>query len=68
MARGVQQVKRQRPLLRFARPGQESRLADALAAEERRERQADARYWAPLRSELEALRLERVRRATNQSQ
>jgi hypothetical protein len=61
-------LKQQRPLLRLARPGQESRLADALAAEERRERQADARYWAPLRSELEALRLERVRRARNQSQ
>ena len=54
-----------RPLLRLARSGQASRLAVALAAEERRERQADARYWAPLKSELEAVRLERVRRATN---
>jgi hypothetical protein len=61
-------LKQQRPLLRLARPGQESRLADALAAEERREREADARYWAPLRSELEALRRERVRRATTQPQ
>ena len=56
-------LKQRRPLLRMARPGRESRLADALAAEEKRERRADARYWAPLKSELEALRLERVRRA-----
>jgi hypothetical protein len=55
-------LKEGRPLLRMARPGQESRLADALAAEERHEREADARYWAPLKSELEALRLGRVRR------
>jgi len=61
-------LKQRRPLLRIARPGQESRLAAALAAEERRERQADARYWAPLKSELEALRLERVRRATKAPQ
>jgi hypothetical protein len=55
-------LKTRRPLLHLARRGQEPRLADALAAEERRERRADARYWAPLKSELEALRLERVRR------
>ena len=58
-------LKQRRPLLCMARPGQQSRLADALAAEERRERQADVRYWAPLKSELEALRLERVRRPAN---
>ena len=56
-------LEKRRPLLRTARPGQETRLADALAAEERRERQADARHWAPLKAELEALRRERVRRA-----
>jgi hypothetical protein len=61
-------LKASRPLLRLARPGQQSRLIAALAAEERRERQADARYWAPLKSELEALRLQRVRRATNSPQ
>jgi hypothetical protein len=61
-------LKQRRPLLRMARPGQESRLADALAAEERCERQADARYWAPLKSELEALRLERVRHAASSPQ
>jgi hypothetical protein len=56
-------LEKRRPLLRTARPSQETRLADALAAEERRERQADARHWAPLKAELEALRRERVRRA-----
>jgi hypothetical protein len=56
-------LEQRRPLLRLARPGLESRLVDALAAEEKRERRADARYWAPLKSELEALRLGRVRRA-----
>ncbi len=61
-------LKKRRPLLRFARPGQEFRLADALAAEEERERQTDSRYWAPLKSELEALRLQRVRRATSSPQ
>jgi len=49
-----------RRLLRLARPGRESDLADALLHEERAERQADARYWKPLRAELERLRRARV--------
>ncbi len=58
-------LKQRRLLLGMARPGEESRLAAALAAEERRERQEDARYWAPLKSDLEALRLARFRHTTN---
>jgi hypothetical protein len=52
---------RRRPLLGSARPGQELRLAEALAREERRERRADSRHWAPIKAELAALRLARVR-------
>jgi hypothetical protein len=65
--RGAARLER-RTLLRMARPGLESRLAAALAAEERCERRADARYWVPLKSELEGLRLERVRRAASSPQ
>jgi hypothetical protein len=52
-------LEKRRPLLRLARPDRQVGLADALAAEESRERRADALYWAPLRAEIEALRLER---------
>ena len=52
-----------RSLLRLARPGKEAPLADALLREERDERQADARYWAPLKAELERLRHARLARA-----
>jgi hypothetical protein len=45
-----------RGLLEQALPGRERRLAAALLREERAERQADARYWQPLRAELERLR------------
>jgi hypothetical protein len=58
-------VEKRRPLLRWARRAQAERLALALATEERREREADARYWAPLKAELEALRLERARLTRN---
>ena len=54
---------RRRPLLRHARPGREAELASSLSAEEAAERRADARYWAPLRAELERLRLGRTRRS-----
>ena len=53
--------KRHRGLLRFARPGGEAKLLAALEAEEWAERRADARYWAPLKAELERLRLGRER-------
>jgi hypothetical protein len=52
--------KRHRQLLADARPGRELRLAEGLAREERAERLADARYWAPLKAELERLRHRRV--------
>lgn len=45
-----------RPLLGFARPDAAERLAEALRAEEDAERALDRAYWAPLRTELEALR------------
>jgi hypothetical protein len=52
---------RKRALLALAQPGRESELSEALAAEERAEREADARYWAPLKVELERLRHARLR-------
>ena len=51
--------KRRRPLLANARPGNQERLARALAREEWAERRADARYWRPLKAELERLRHQR---------
>ena len=48
--------RRHRALLKLARPGREAELAEALVREEWAERQADARYWAPLKAELESLR------------
>lgn len=60
-------LEKRRPLLRLARVGGQARLADALAAEEKRERRADALYWAPLKAEIEALRLERARLAASPS-
>lgn len=46
----------ERPLLDLALRGDESALGPALAVEETREREADRRYWEPLRRELETLR------------
>jgi hypothetical protein len=54
---------RKRPLLELAVTGAKSSLADALLAEEQREREADRRYWAPLKKELESLRHSRVSKA-----
>lgn len=48
-----------RPLLAHALAGEPQALATALRAEEDGEREADRRYWAPLRAELERLRAER---------
>lgn len=45
-----------RPLLDFALRGNDSALASALTIEESAEREADRRYWKPLRRELEELR------------
>jgi hypothetical protein len=53
---------RRRPLLAYAQPGQEARLEAVLKAEEWAERQADAKYWAPLKAELEQMRHDRLNR------
>lgn len=45
-----------RPLLAHADRATEAALLAALREEEEREREADRRYWAPLRKELEQLR------------
>jgi hypothetical protein len=45
-----------RPLLALAAAGDQRALVGALAQEERRERDADAQYWAPLREQLSRLR------------
>ena len=37
-------------------------MRTALHEEEQREKEADRRYWSPLRAELKRLRLERDRR------
>jgi len=50
-----------RPLLAAALAADVAGVAAGLAAEEAREREADRIYWAPLRQELERLRLERRR-------
>ena len=47
---------RKRPLLKLITAGEPSTLAKALFEEEQREREADRRYWIPLKSELEKLR------------
>ncbi len=52
-----------RALLDFAEPGNEAALADALLKEELAEREIDRRYWAPLKKELEQLRLVRRRKS-----
>jgi hypothetical protein len=52
-----------RALLNFAKPGNEAALADALLKEELAEREIDRRYWAPLKKELEQLRLARGKKS-----
>jgi len=51
----------ERPLVAAALAADVAGVAAGLAAEEAREREADRIYWAPLRQELERLRLERRR-------
>lgn len=51
----------ERPLLAAALAGDTVGVEAGLTAEEAREREADRIYWAPLRKELERLRLERHR-------
>jgi hypothetical protein len=52
-------LKGARALLNLAEPGHEKALADALLREELAEREIDRQYWAPLKEELEQLRLTR---------
>jgi len=49
-------------LLEHAASGDEESLASALQAEQEVEREADRRYWAPLKRELEQLRRDRRER------
>ena len=56
-----QRLKPVRPLLEHAAAGSEALLATSLRAEEDAEREADRHYWAPLKRELEQLRLDRRR-------
>ena len=51
-----------RPALKAACRGDQVEVAEALAVEERLERELDRAYWAPLRAELERWRMERIRR------
>ena len=46
----------QRPLLQLAASGVSPELSEALAAEERAERERDRLHWQPLKAELEQLR------------
>ena len=46
----------ERPLLTLAQPDKLRDLDEALAAEERAEREQDRLYWQPLKTELEQLR------------
>lgn len=55
-------LKATRPLLEHAASGDEESLAGALQAEQEVEREADRRYWAPLKRELEQLRRDRRER------
>jgi len=60
--RACERAARQRPLLRPAARGDQMALEAALREEEAREREADRRYWQPLRAELERIRRQRFRR------
>jgi len=55
-----QNLTKSRPLLEFAASGNETALIRALLDEERSEREADRRYWAPLKAQLEQLRHARL--------
>lgn len=54
------QMFRERPLLKAAQTKDETSLARLLTEEEDKEREADRRYWRPLKKELETLRHARV--------
>jgi hypothetical protein len=50
-----------RPAVKAALRGSSRKVEQALRCEEERERRLDRRYWAPLKRELEAWRLGRIR-------
>jgi hypothetical protein len=56
------QLLRQRPLLNALKNEDESLLAKLLIEEEEQVRDADRRYWMPLKKELETLRHNRLSR------
>jgi hypothetical protein len=55
---------KERPLLHFAGRGMLPELEHALQSEESAEREADRKYWLPLRAELEKLRHAKYRSQT----
>ena len=61
------QLIRKRSLLELAQLGNESALAGGMLEGERLEKAADREYWAPLKRELEQLRLSRERSSGNRS-
>lgn len=50
-----------RPLIKFARNGDEISLVKALLDEENAVREADRQYWRPLKAELEQIRRDRLK-------
>lgn len=50
------ELEAKRPLLAFAKSGDEEALSRSLEEEEKRNREDDEAYWAPLKEELEKLR------------
>jgi hypothetical protein len=54
------QLLRQRPLLKALKAGDEPLLTQLLVEEEEKVREADRRYWKPLKKELETLRHARL--------
>jgi hypothetical protein len=52
----LSRVLSERPLLAYAAQKHHDALADALATEEKAERERDRHYWQPLKTELEQLR------------
>jgi len=52
---------KQRSLLKFAASATEIDLTEAFSKEERLEREADRKYWTPLKAEFEQLRRARLR-------
>jgi hypothetical protein len=57
----TQDVERERPLLRGVLGKSDEEIDEALEQEEKHEREADRRYWQPLKAELEIMRRERPR-------